>query len=386
MDAESVPLDGDCAPRFAPVRAAFIDNFCKRGEPGAAIALTHHGRPVVDLWGGWRDKAREVPWARDTLVNFFSVGKPLASLTIFRLIERGLLDLDAPVARVWPAFAQAGKAGITLRHILSHRAGLPAIRAVLPDDAMLDRPTMVAALEAQDPWWQPGSAHGYHVNTFGFLLGEVVARVTGESLGTVFRRDIAMPMGADVHFGLPLADHARAAEFLWPEGVRPQKPAGELTEDQLMRWNTYWNPAGISGAGFVNTARWRSAEIPSTNGHGTARGVARLYAALANGGTLDGVEIISAAMLRTAVTEQSNGPDCVLERNTRFGLGFQLPLPERTIGPNPEAFGHFGAGGSLGFCDPKTGIAFAYVTNDMGPRWQNPRNAALIDAIYASLD
>ena len=381
----SPPLDGQCDPRFAPVRTAFLENFTKRGEPGAAVSVMLHGVPVVDIWGGWKDKAREKPWEEDTIVNFFSVGKPLAALCVLRLVERGTLDLDAPVAEVWPEFAANGKAGITTRHLLSHQAGLPAIREALPDDAMLDRPAMVAALERQSPWWEPGSAHGYHVNTFGFLLGEVVARVTGMSLGTFFRNEISGPLDADVWFGVPLSEQPRAAEYLWPEGASAGPAPEGMTDEQLMRWNTYWNPAGISGAGYVNTTRWRSAELPSTNGHGTARGVARIYAALSLGGTLDGVEIIGKEMLKSALVTQSDGLDRILERNTRFGLGFQLPIPERTIGPNPEAFGHFGAGGSLGFCDPKSGIAFAYVTNDMGPRWQNPRNAALVDAVYASL-
>jgi CubicO group peptidase (beta-lactamase class C family) len=385
IDGKPLPIGGTYAPEFAALRAAFIGNFETLGEPGAAIALYHHGRLVADLWGGWRDRARKISWGRDTLVNFFSVGKPLAALCILRLVERGMIDLDAPAADHWPEFAAHSKAQITLRHILSHQAALPAIREVLLPDAMLDWPTMIAALEAQRPWWVPGTAHGYHVNTFGFLVGELLRRLTGKSIGAYFRDEIAVPLNVDVHFGVPLSDHARVAEFLWPEGSMPRAPASDLTDDQQMRWNTYWNPAGISGAGFVNTSGWRSAEIPSTNGHGTARGVARIYAALVAGGALDGVEIIGRDMLREAVSEHASGIDRVLERNTRFGLGFQLPQPERLIGPNREAFGHFGAGGSLAFCDPATGIAFTYLTNDMGPRWQNPRNAALVDAVYACL-
>ena len=378
-------VDGFCEPRFAPVRAAFIDNFLKHAEPGAAVTVMEHGNVVVDIWGGWRDRARVVPWTRDTLVNFFSVGKPLAALCLLRLVERGQVSLDDPVARHWPEFGVNGKDKITLRHVLAHRAGLPAVAAPLPADAMLDWPQMIAAIEAQTPWWQPGTAHGYHVNTFGFLVGEIVRRLTGKTIGQFFRDEIAKPLNLDIFFGVPVSEHARIAEFLWPENALPgQVPVG-LTQDQLMRWCTYWNPAGCSGAGFVNSARWRVAEIPSTNGHGTARSVAKLYAGLAAGGTIDGVEIISRDMLAEATREQSSGHDLVLERDTRFGLAFQLPRPERPFGPNPQAFGHFGAGGSLGFCDPQTGIAFAYVTNDMGPRWQNPRNAALMDAVFASL-
>lgn len=386
VDSGSLPMDGVCDERFAPVREAFIRNFTELGEPGAAITLFVGGRLVVDLWGGWRDRARREPWRRETLVNFFSVGKALTALCALRVVEKGLIDLDQPLARYWPEFGTRGKEVITLRHVLSHQAGLPALRSPLADGAMLDWSLMIRALQDETPWWQPGKAHGYHVNSYGYLVGEAVRRVTGATLGTLLRNEIAGPLSADVHIGLPVSEHARAAEYLWPEGVRPGAPASGLSDNALMRWNTYWNPPGISGAGWVNTPEWRSAEIPSTNGHGTARGVARIYAALANGGSIDGVEILGPSMLREAVTEQSNGPDLILEKNSRFGLGFQLPLPERLLGPNGGAFGHFGAGGSLGFCDPETGVAFAYVTNDMGPRWQNPRNGALFAAIYASLE
>jgi CubicO group peptidase (beta-lactamase class C family) len=376
------PLDGFCDPRFAPVREAFCANFIERGEPGGAVSVSIAGRVVVDLWGGWRDGARTTPWARDTLVNFFSVSKALCTICALRQVEQGRIALDEPIAKLWPEFAGSGKGAITLRHVLTHQAGLPSFRERLPAGAMLDWTAMTDALARAEPWWEPGAAIGYHVNTFGFLVGEVVRRATGRSIGTVLREDVAGPLGADVHIGLPLGDHARAAEFLWPGGSLPQEEPGA---DGAMRWNAYWNPPGISGGGYVNTPAWRSAEVPATNGHGTARGVARIYAALANGGEIDGVRILSAAMLGEATREQSSGFDLINQRSSRFGLGFQLTQPERPLGPNPRTFGHFGAGGSLGLCDPDTGMAFGYVTNDMGPRWQNPRNRALIAAVYESL-
>lgn len=381
----SIPIGGTCERGFAAMREAFVENFTARGEPGAAIALSVGGGLVVDLWGGWRDRARTKAWACDTLVNFFSVGKAFTTLCALRLVACGLADLDRPVAHDWPEFAAAGKSKITLRHILSHRAGLPAIRKPLPDGLMFDWPAMIAALEDETPWWEPGAAHGYHVNTFGYLVGEIVRRRTGRTLGRMLRDEIAGPLGADVHIGLPASEQSRAAEFHWPEPGRPPAPPAGLDGDALMKWNSYWNPPGISGAGWVNTEKWRRAEIPSTNGHGTARGIARIYAALARGGAIDGVGIVEAELLREAVVEQSFAIDRVLDRPTRFGLGFQLPHAGRTLGPHETAFGHFGAGGSLGFCDPEADIAFAYVTNDMGPRWQNPRNQALIDAIYRCL-
>lgn len=387
MDASrELPLGGVCDQAFAPVREAFVANFIERGDVGAAVAIAVDGRMVVDLWGGWRDWARQLPWQRDTLVNVFSVSKALSTVCALQLVERGRLALDAPLTRHWPGFAAAGKDEITLRQVLSHRAGVPALRDPLPDGAMLDWPRMTAALEAQAPWWPPGSAHGYHVNTFGFLVGEMVRRVSGQSLGQWLREHVAAPLDADVHVGLPAAEHARVADFLWPPGLRPPTPAAFGGDDELMRWNTYWNPPGLSGAEWVNRAAWRQAELPSTNGHATARGIARFYAALAAGGAIDGVHLLAPALLAEASREHSSGPDRILERPSRFGLGFQLTQPERPLGPHPEAFGHFGSGGSLGFCDPAAGIAFGYVMNDLGPRWQNPRNRALIDALYQCLE
>lgn len=381
----AVPIDGVCDEAFAAVREAFVANFSERGEIGAAVAIAVRGRVVVDLWGGWRDAARRQPWRSDTLVNVFSVSKALSTVCALQLVQRGRLALDVPLTRYWPELGTAGGDGITLRQVLAHRAGLPALRAPLPDGAMLDWRRMTAALEAQAPWWEPGSAHGYHVNTFGFLVGEVVRRVSGDTLGAWLRREVAAPLGADVHVGLPAAEHRRVADFLWPAGLRPPPPATFASDDELMRWNTYWNPPGLSGAGWVNRREWRAAELPSTNGHASARGIARVYAALAAGGTVDGVQVLAPALLAEATREQSSGPDRVLERPSRFGIGFQLTQPERPLGPNAEAFGHFGTGGSLGFCDPTAGVAFAYVMNDLGPRWQNPRNRALIDALYGCL-
>ena len=384
MSDAAVPVAGTCDARFAAVRDAFRENFASRGDVGAAVSVVVGGRVVVDLCGGWADAARTRPWRLDTLVNVFSVTKGLTTTCALQLVDRGLVELDAPIARCWPAFAQEGKDAITLREVLAHRAGLPAIAAPLPDEAMLDWPTMTAALERQAPWWPPGTAHGYHVNTFGFLVGEVVRRASGATLGAWLREHVAGPLGADVHVGLPAREHARVADFLWPAHAKPP-PRESVRGEDLMRWCAYWNPRGLSGAEWVDTPAWRAAEVPSSNGHASARGVARVYAALAAGGSLDGVDVLSAAVLREAVREQSSGMDRVLERPSRFGVGFQLTQPERPLGPNAGAFGHFGTGGSVGFCDPEAGVAFGYVMNHMGPRWQNPRNRALIDATYDAL-
>ncbi|HEY2709563.1 MAG TPA: serine hydrolase domain-containing protein [Caulobacteraceae bacterium] len=382
--AASVPIDGVCDPRFAAVREAFAGNFAKHGEVGAAVAIFVGGRKVVDLWGGWADKARTRPWAEDTLVNFFSVGKAISATCVLHCVQRGLLDLDAPVTCWWPEFGAAGKDAITLRQLMSHRAGLTGLGDWLPAGTMYDWDRMVRAFERQAPWWTPDEDHGYHVNSFGYLLSEPVRRVTGVSLGTLLRQEIAGPLGADAYIGLPASEHSRAAEFIYPErpppppGETPTPPAPPTSGDPLMRMMAYSNPPGIGGGPHVNTARWREAEIPSTNGHGNARGVALIYNAL-----LDG--LIDETVLAEATREHSHGTDRILERPSRFGLGYQLTQTERPIGPNPHAFGHFGAGGSLGFCDPDAGVAFGYVMNHMGPRWQNPCNKSLIDAVYSSL-
>ena len=249
-------VEGVCDARFAAVREAFAANFVRHGEVGAAVAIALGGRVVVDLWAGHADAARSVPWRRDTLVNVFSVSKALSTICALRALERGLLALDAPVARVWPEFAAAGKDAVTLRQILSHRAGLPAVRAPLPEGAMLDFARMTDALAHQAPWWAPGSAHGYHVNTFGFLLGELVRRATGETIGRVLREEIAGPLGADVHVGLPRAEHGRVAEFIWTAGEpRPPDDPAALPDEVALQWNTYFNPPGVSGSGgWVNTA------------------------------------------------------------------------------------------------------------------------------------
>ncbi|MGH2979068.1 MAG: serine hydrolase domain-containing protein [Solirubrobacterales bacterium] len=360
------------------MRDAFGDNFRRHDELGAAVAITVDGEPAVDIWAGWMDAARTRAWERDTLVDVFSVGKAMAALCVLMLVERGQVDLEAPVSRYWPEFAAGGKGGVTVRMLLSHRAGLPAVRRTLPGSAIYDWGAMTAALAEEEPWWDPGSTHGYHVNTLGFLAGEIVRRVSGESIGGFFRREVAGPLEADFHFGLGAAQDARVAEFVFGGESSDPQPGPPDEERGFLLSRVYLNPPGLSGIGTVNTRAWRAAEIPSANGHATARAVARIYSALAG-------RLLGAETLQQATSEASAGTDFVLGRPSRFGLGFQLTQPERPLGPNPRSFGHFGVGGSLGFADPDAGLAFAYTMNRSGPRWQNPRTRALIDAVYAAL-
>lgn len=385
-DASNAPeIQGWCDERFEGVRRAMDGNFRQHGEVGASVAVTLDGVPVVDLWAGWADLARTRPWERDTLVNVFSVGKAMVSLAVLMLVDRGQVDTEAPVAAYWPEFAAAGKAKVTVGMLLSHQAGLPGVRRLLEPGAMYDWELMTTVLAEEEPWWEPGSQHGYHVNTLGFLAGEIVRRVSGASIGAFFRQEVADRLGADFHFGIgPEYDH-RVAEFLM-EGLGGLGP--ELDDEDERQWvlrRLYFNPPGLSGHGTVNTRAWRAAEYPSTSGHANARAIARIYSALACGGAVDGVRLLYPDTLAAAVTEAASGEDVVLERRSRFGLGFQLTQPERPLGPNPRSFGHFGAGGSLGFADPDAGIAFGYAMNKFGPRWRNPCNRALIDAVYEAV-
>ncbi len=379
-------VDGICDPRFEAVRQAFVENF-GRGEIGAAVAVTVGGRSVVDLWGGWADDGRIRPWRRDTLVNAYSVGKPVVALAVLQLVAAGQLDLDEPASRWWPEL-RAGQQGATVRHVLCHRAGVPAIRQPLTNDALWSWTTMAEAVAGTEPWWEPGTRHAYHVNTYGFLVGELARRRTGRLPGEWLRREVAGPLGADLHWGMGPSDQARCAQVVWQSEMDPPtdpEVLGGLTDEQRMIVLGYVNPPGASSIGVVNTPEWRATQVPSTNLHATARGVARLYAALAAGGTLDAVEVCPTDVLAEATRTQSEGWCPFLERDVSFGLGFQPTRPDRPFGPNPGSFGHFGSGGAVGFADPDAGLSFGYVMNAVKPRWQNDRNRALIEATYHCL-
>ncbi|HEV3046942.1 MAG TPA: serine hydrolase domain-containing protein [Solirubrobacteraceae bacterium] len=375
-------MQGTCDARFAAVREALEENLASRGELGAAVAVRVEGRPVVDLWCGHSDGARTRGWREDTLVNCFSVGKALAGTCVLMLVSRGLLGLEERVAERWPRFAQAGKEEVTVRQLLGHRAGLAAIEAQLPDGALYDWARVSDALAAQQPWWEPGSDHGYHVHTFGFLAGELVRRVAGESIGSFMSRELAEPLGAEVSFGLPPPRRARRAEYVFDAALpRRVQREGRAHVDPHLYERAYLNPPGATGLGTVNTAAWQDAELPSANLHADARSLARVYDALLD----PHAGPLAPEILREATAEASAGIDRVLGRPSRFGLGFQLTQPERPLGPGARGFGHFGAGGSLAFADPDARVAFAYVMNRGGPQWQDPRNRALVEAVYGAL-
>jgi len=408
-------VEGVCDAAFAAVRDAFAANLEQRGEIGAAVCVHVNGRLVADLWGGMADPARGVEWSRDTLVNAYSTGKGVLAMLALDAVERGLCRLDAPVVSIWPEFGAEGKSETTLRMLLAHRAGLPSVRKRLPAGAMYDWDGMCEALAGQAPWWPPGEAHGYHVGTYGFLVGEVLHRVTGRPIGALLQERLIGDLGVDYHWGLPRALHPRVAPIQvatadlsfddpsrWPAAF---PPTGDPEHDTMI-WHAYFNPSGLSGTGTVNTTEWRDAVIPSTNGHGNARALAALYQRLLGGGHeadshgagghghgsaghgaagRGAAPLLSAELLAEATRVHSDGEDRVLGRPSRFGLGFQLAQPGRPLGPHAEAFGHYGYGGSLGFADPVDRVAFGFVTNLPGERWQTPRTQALVDAVYASL-
>ena len=382
----ATPIAGRCPERFSAVRAAFAANFAERGEVGAAVTVMVDGEALVELVGGWADAGRTRPWMADTMVDFYSVGKAMVALLALQAVDDGRVGLDDPVASIWPEFAAGGKATATVRHALCHRAGVPAIRQPLTDDDLWHWDRMTAAVAATDAWWEPGTRHAYHTNTYGHLVGEIVRRTTGQLPGEQLRV-VAEPLGADLWFGVPEAEQVRCAEIIWAGPDLRGAPAqaessdeAESSEEARMVILGYFNPPGYSSIGVVNTPAWRSAQVPSTNGHGTATGVARFYAALLEPGGL-----LSPGLLAEATRAQSVGHCPVLGEDVTFGLGFKPTVPRRPFGPNPHSFGHFGTGGAVGFADPDAGVAVGYVMNHVIPRWQSTRNRALIDAVYASI-
>ncbi|MEW2625883.1 serine hydrolase domain-containing protein [Streptomyces sp. NPDC048106] len=383
-----VRVHGYCEPRFAAVREAFEENFRARRELGAAVAVTLDGRTVVDLWGGWADAARTRAWERDTLVNVWSTGKGPVALCAHLLADRGLLDLDAPVARYWPRFAAAGKEKVLVRHLLSHRAGLCGLRERHSLEDLYDWELTTARLAATEPWWEPGTRSGYHVVTYGFLVGEVVRRITGLKPGAFLEREVTGPLGIDFSVGLPAGEHGRAAELTRTPAASDEE--GSPTFRNLTRLSLAALANPVIGPAHANTPEWRAAEVPAGNGHGTARAVAALYGVFAGRGSFGGRRILSPTAAERVREGQGSCVDLVLGAGlggeSEIGLGLWLSGPRGAYGPNPRAFGHDGFGGSCGLADPEAGVSLGYVVNRMGPRiMDDPRKMALVDALYSAL-
>lgn len=378
-----VQIHGWVADGLERVKDEFGANFAERGEVGASVHVRIGGETVVDLWGGLADAETGRPWERDTLVDFYSAGKPLVASLLLRLVDDGLIDLDAPVVSVWPEFGVGSKDGATVRQALCHQAGVPAISVPLTDDDLWSWETMTVALAATPAWFEPGSRLVYHTNTYGHLVGELARRVTGLMPGALLS-ELAADLAADVHFGVAEEDLHRCATVIFDAARSPAPlppPDGsDQGPDQTMIRLGYFNPPGYSSFGVVNTAEWRRSQIPSTNGHGSAAGLAAFYA-----GMLEPGRVLSSGLTAEATRVQSTGDCPVLGEPAAFGLGFVPTSPRRRFGPNPGAFGHFGTGGAVGFADPARSLAFGYVMNHVVPRWQSTRNRALIDALYGSL-
>jgi CubicO group peptidase (beta-lactamase class C family) len=373
-------IEGSCETRFRAVREAFERNFHDLDELGSAVSVTLDGKTVVDLWGGHADPARTRAWRRDTIVALLSVTKQVTALCLHMLIDRGRVDLDAPVARYWPEFAQAGKAGVLIRHLLDHRAGVPVLDRAWPGIAY-DWDAMSAALAAQAPLWEPGSVPCYHTTAYGHLLGEVIRRVSGKTPGRFLREEIAGPLGLDLHIGLQPDAEARCAQFIRSTDHAMLRQAADDASSLFARaWSVFARDEDL------NSPDWRRREIPCCNGHGNARALARLCGALARGGELDGVRLLSESALRRASVEQWEGRERV-GRYHRYSLGFPLNCPGETpMGPNREAFGFLGAGAATAIVDPAARIGFAYTPNKMDTALGlGQRVTRLIDATFAAV-
>jgi CubicO group peptidase (beta-lactamase class C family) len=371
-------ITGLCPDRFARVRDAFAANFEDGGELGARFALAVDGEIVVDLMGGHADRKREILFGPDTLTPLFSTTKAVAALMVARLVDEGRLANDQPVADVWPEFGQAGKAEVTVEQALSHQAGLSGFLDETDPSIWFDWNATCAKLAAMAPIWPVGSASGYHPITFGYLAGEIFRRVDGRTMGTALREDIAGPLDLDLWIGLPDSEHARCAELMRPSAL---PKVGAMNDAVKAAFLTPWASPGGRG-----TADWRRVEIPSANGHATAPALARLMGALATGGTLDGRSLITPAGIKAASAERIVGQDLVLPFVISWGAGFMRNTPNMFYGPNPDAFGHSGWGGSCAFADPAAGVSGSYVMNKQGSALIGDERAVrLIEAAYASL-
>jgi CubicO group peptidase (beta-lactamase class C family) len=381
-------VHGTYDPAFRAVADVFQDNIAAGRELGAALALVVEGRTVVDLWGGYVDADRARPWERDTVVNVFSVGKGVTALAAHQLAAGGLLDLESPVSRYWPEFGAAGKEGVTVAQLLDHSAGLPAVREILPAGTLYNWDAFCAALTAETPWWEPGTQHGYHVITFGFLVGEVLRRASGKNVRNLVREEIAAPLGLDLFIGLPEEADGRAADLLPPEPAPvPEDHPMQLAmrDPASMTALAFTNPRDLVERGVASMTRWRRAIIPAANAHANALALARMYGTLVAG--TDGSRLLAPAQVKLAAAERVRGEDLVLHAPTGFGLGFMLPSELRPFSPNPRAFGHPGAGGALGFADGEARLGFGYTPNRLITAYEggDPRWPAMIGAVYKSL-
>ncbi|MFO8049483.1 MAG: serine hydrolase domain-containing protein [Desulfosudaceae bacterium] len=387
-----VDVQGYCDPAFAPVKEAFLNNFKHHQETGAAVSLVLNGKAVVDLWAGWVDFRKRRPWRSDTLANIYSATKGVTAICAMRLMDQGRLDPDKPVSAYWPEFRGQGKEAITVRMLLNHTAGMVGLRKQISSQSLYNWQTMTAAYAADKPWWTPGEKHGYHALSFGWLLGQVIRNISGLSVGEYLKNEITGPLGLDLHIGLDPEEHHRCATMIMLR-LMPSihKDALRFAGAMVANLNgpttkAFTNPVSIVTG--VNSASWRSSEIPSANGQSTAGALATLYGILANGGRKNGRRILSQEAVNRCSREETNGLDEVLKLPTRFGPGFMLNQdnPSGNFGPGQKSFGHPGAGGAFGFADPEANLGFGYVMNKMDTYILiDPRPRRLLKAAYQCL-
>ena len=371
-------IHGHCHDNFGLVKAAFANNFHAHDEIGASVAVTFEGAFVVDLWAGHLSRDRTEPWEEDTIINVWSSTKTMAAMSLLVLADRGEVDLHAPVARYWPEFAANGKEAVEVRHFLSHAAGLSGMDTPVEGDALYDWDWMVRALAAQAPWWEPGTASGYHALTQGHLIGEVVRRVTGQSLGAFYAQEIAKPLEADFHIGTPDSLADRISPLTPPPGGLP------IPDDGSIASRTFRNPAVDATAAM--TKAWREAEIPAANGHGNARSIVRAQTAMANGGEAFGKRILSEEGTKRVFEQQTSGTDLVLGIPVTFGMGYGINNAATPLGPNKHIAYWGGYGGSLVLIDQDARLCISYVMNRMEPGTTGDvRGLGLVMAAYQSL-
>jgi CubicO group peptidase (beta-lactamase class C family) len=394
-------VDGTCEPRFAQVREEFERNFAERGEVGATVCVTVDGETVVDLWGGTTDPATGAEWERDTITHVWSSTKGATALCAHILASRGQLDVNAPVTAYWPEFGKNGKDGILVRHLLNHQAGLPAVRTPLPPGCFYDWNLMVEALADEEPFWQPGTRNGYHALTFGFLVGEVVRRVSRRSLGTFFRDEVAGPLGLDFWLGLPEEHEARVARTIPADLPQPGDPVPSfyvmaLTEPTSIPALVVGNNGGyMLEPGASDSRAAHAAEMGAVGAITNGRGLAGMYRPLARGGSADGVDLVDSAQIAVmGAVSSATSVDAVVLVPTRWALGFNKSMDNRYLPEadregvlmSEEAFGHAGLGGSLGFADPRARLSFGYAMTKQGSGLGvNARGQSLIDATYQAL-
>lgn len=377
-------------PRFASVRELFAEQMADPQARGAALCVTVGNETVLDLWQGVMDKDNRQVWEQDTLVNVFSCTKPLGAVALLQQVEAGRIGLDSPLAEFWPEFAAAGKQAVTLRQVLGHRSALSAVAKPLPPEALFDWQAMVAALEQQEPWWTPGSAHGYAPVSYAWLLGEPLRRVSGQRPGAYINQHVCAALGMDFFVGVPDTELDRVAHVSRLRNQYGDEYARALFaamgQPDILAAKAFGNPSSMMTS--TNTREWKQAEIFSANGTGNARALARFWQVLAHGGSLDGVHLLDSELVGLMAQEHSQGMDRTLLAPTRFGLGVMLEQDYEGggFGMGPQAWGHPGAGGALGFCDPQAQVGFGYVTNTMGPYvLMDPRALALSREVYRCL-